>query len=263
MIPYFQLPTLYFLGQKLAPFMYLMIAGLLLCFFCAQRRVRAVGLFAPISAVALFWIAVGGFVGAHVVEAVAYQPARLLSNPLWLFAIWDGISSFGGFIGGTVALLIYTHRRGVWMLPYLDAMMYGFAPGWVLARAGCFVAHDHLGTRSDFFFAVAYPDGARHNLGLYEMLVAAGISAVLYALARRRAFVGFHTALVLCLYAPARFLMDALRTGDARYLGLTPAQLLCLPMLALAAVLIVRGRRAGPPERAETDGEWPVEPPSE
>jgi phosphatidylglycerol:prolipoprotein diacylglycerol transferase len=132
------------------------------------------------------------------------------------------------------------------MLPYLDALMYGFAPGWILARAGCFVSHDHLGTRSDFFLAVAYADGPRHNLGFYEMLVAIGITAVLYALARRRSFVGFHTALVLCLYAPARFLMDMLRTGDARYLGLTPAQYLCFVMLAIAAVLIVRGSREGP-----------------
>jgi phosphatidylglycerol:prolipoprotein diacylglycerol transferase len=246
MIPHFVLPSLRILGQPLHAFAYLMLAGMLLCYLLAQRRVRAVGLYAPINAVALVWITVGGFVGAHVVEAVAYQPARLLADPLWLFAVWDGISSFGGFLGGTFALWLYGRSRGVWMLPYLDAQWYGYAPGWIVARAGCFVAHDHLGTRSDFILAVAYADGARHNLGLYEMLVAAAITAVLYVLARRRSFVGFHTALVLALYAPARFLMDTLRTGDARYLGLTPAQYLCLPLLAIAAALVVRGRRAGP-----------------
>jgi phosphatidylglycerol:prolipoprotein diacylglycerol transferase len=249
MIPHFQLPALHLFGMTLHPFTYLTMAGLALCYVLAQRRARAVGFYTPLSAVALFWIAVGGFLGSHLLEALAYQPARLIKDPLWLFAIWDGMSSFGGFLGGTIALAIYCDRRRVWMLACLDALVYGFAPGWIVARAGCFVSHDHLGTRSDFLLAVAYPGGSRHNLGLYEMLLAAAITVVLQAVARRRSFVGFHTALVLCLYAPARFLLDLLRTDDARYLGLTPAQYLCIPMLALAVYLIVRGRRAGAPER--------------
>jgi phosphatidylglycerol:prolipoprotein diacylglycerol transferase len=121
--------------------------------------------------------------------------------------------------------------------------MYGFAPGWIVARAGCFFAHDHPGWRSGFVLAVAYPGGARHDLGLYEMLLAAVITGVLYLVGRRRRFVGFSTALVLAIYAPARFLLDFLRAEDRRYLGLTPAQYLCGVMLVIAAVLIARARR--------------------
>jgi len=248
MIPHFELPVVRVLGQPLYPFTWLMILGMIVCYFLAQRRVKAIGLYAPLSAVALFWIAVGGFIGAHVVEIVAYYPERLLADPLSLLRVWEGISSFGGFIGGTIAFHIYCQRRGIWMLAYLDALWYGFAPGWIVARSGCFVAHDHLGLRSDFVLAVAYADGARHNLGLYEMLWAAVISIVLYAIARRPSpFVGFHTALVLLLYAPARFLLDFLRTGDRRYLALTPAQWLSFLLIGIALYLIVRRREdAGP-----------------
>ena len=96
----------------------------------------------------------------------------------------------------------------------------------------------------DFFLAVAYPGGSRHNLGLYEMLWAAAFSLVLYAIARRPApFVGFHTALLLLAYAPARFLLDFLRTGDRRYFALTPAQWLCFVLLGLGIYLLVRPRQ--------------------
>ena len=250
MVPYVQLPVVRVLGQPIHPFTWLLGLGMLLCYVLAQRRVRAVGLYAPVSAVGLAWITAGGFIGAHVFEVVAYYPERLLQNPLSLVAIWDGISSFGGFIGGTIAFEIYCRRQGVWMLAYLDALVFGFAPGWIVARGGCFVSHDHPGLASDFFLAVAYPGGPRHDLGFYEMLLAAAITLVLYLQPRRRRFVGFYTALVLSLYAPARFLLDFLRTGDRRYLGLTPAQYLCVVMLGIVVVLVLRGRARG-----LTDGE--------
>ncbi len=220
------------LGESIPPFTWLIAAGMVLCFFLAQRRVKRVGLFAPHSAVALVWVAIGGFIGAHVLEVLAYHPERLLRGPQTLFAIWEGFSSFGGFIGGTVGIYLYCRLRGIWMLPYIDAQLYGYAPGWIIARGGCFVSHDHLGLRSDFVLAVAYPDGARHNLGFYEVLVAAGITLV--------------------LYAPARFMLDLLRTGDRRYFGLTAAQYLCFAMLGLAVYLIVKGRARGDVEPAST-----------
>jgi phosphatidylglycerol:prolipoprotein diacylglycerol transferase len=248
MIPYLQLPTLRVLGLPVTPFSYLVALGMLVCFVLGQRRVKAEGLFTPVSAGALVWITVGGFAGAHVVEILAYQPQRLLENPLSLLEIWDGLSSFGGFIGGTIAFLLFSSQQGIWMLPYLDALMYGFAPGWIIARLGCVSAHDHPGPPSDFFLAVAYPGGSRHDLGLYEALLAALITLVLYLLPRRQRFVGFYSALVMAIYAPARFLLDFWRTGpgEPRYLGLTPAQYLSLVMLGLALYLVWRGRE---PER--------------
>ena len=242
MVPHVQIPDLRLLGLQLSPFHLIIALGMVVCYFLGQRRVRAEGLHAPMGAVGLVWVVVGGYLGAHLVEALAYQPERLLRDPLWILAVWDGWSSFGGFIGGSVALFLFCQRQGIWMLAYVDALMYGFAPGWIIARSSCFFAHDHLGLPSDFVLAVAYADGPRHNLGLYEMLLAAGITLVLYALPSRRRFVGFYTALVMLMYAPARFLLDLLRTGDRTYLGLTAAQYLCVVMVALAVYLVVRGR---------------------
>ncbi len=251
MIPYLELPVIRLFDQPIYPFTWLTGLGMILCYFLAQRRVKKMGLYAPFSAAGLVWITIGAFIGAHVFEVLAYYPERFLANPMSLLAIWEGMSSFGGFIGGTLAFYLFCQRQGLWMLPYLDAMMFGFAPGWILARAGCTTAHDHPGWMSDFVLAVAYPEGGRHDLGFYEMLLAVGISLVLYLLPRRGRFVGFYTALVLSLYAPARFLLDFLRTDDRRYLGLTPAQYLCGVMILIALYLFSR-RNSSPSDDPET-----------
>ncbi len=257
MIPYFTLPPFSLAGQPIHPFTWLVGLGMITAYLLGRRRVRRVGLYEPFYAGAMLWITLGGFLGAHVLEVLAYYPERLRERgPLTLLEVWDGLSSFGGFLGGTVALLLFCRRYRVWALAYLDAMVFGFAPGFVLARAACFVSHDHLGRGSTFMLAVAYPDGPRHNLGLYEMLLAAAISAVLYALPRRPRPVGATTALTLAIYAPGRFLLDTLRTGDRRYLGLTPAQYGCFVLLGLALWLAWAGKRRGvtdsgrrPPDR--------------
>lgn len=268
MIPYLELPAVRLFGAVIHPFTWLVALAMVLTFILGQRRVRAVGLYPPIGAAALLWVAMGGFIGAHVVEILAYQPARFVENPLSLLELWEGMSSFGGFIGGTVALYLFGLRQGVWILPYLDALVFGFTPGFIVARSGCYVSHDHPGTFSDFVLAVAYPGGARHDLGFYEMLLAAAITAVLYLLPKRPRFVGFYTALVMALYAPARFLLDFLRVGEARYLGLTPAQYFSVVMLLWAAALWLRGRKrypaeeaSEPPQGSESVGRPPPLPP--
>ena len=245
MIPYFNLPAFRVMGQTLYPYTYLVMAGMALSYVLAQRRVRKLELHPALSGVGLFWIAVGGFVGAHVFDVVAYHPELLIANPRILLSIWAGVSSFGGFLGGTLAFYIYSRRQGIWMLAYLDALVFGFAPGWILARGGCFASHDHPGWRTDFVLAVAFPGGARHDLGLYEMIVAAAITVVLYALSRKERFVGFFVGLTMTLYASARFALDFLRAFDKRWAGLTPAQWLSLVMLAVGVMFLVRGKRAG------------------
>ena len=63
---------------------------------------------------ALLWaICVGLFI-SHVVEILLYQPHKLEKEGfLTLFKFWDGLSSFGGFGGGTAALFVFFafHKR--------------------------------------------------------------------------------------------------------------------------------------------------------
>jgi phosphatidylglycerol---prolipoprotein diacylglyceryl transferase len=209
-------------------------------------------------------IVIGGFIVAHLVSVIFYFPERIKENPLVLLNPFAGLSSFGGFLGAMLAFLYYTRRIEVSRLAYADSVSLGLAVGWIFGRTGCFTAHDHPGRHSSFFLAVRYPDGARHDLGLYELLFTIALTAILFAYNRQQRPPGRLIALAALLYAPARFVLDFLRATDVarpdeRYLKLTPAQWACLATAALGVYLWRRG--AAPP--AAPHKPEPPSPPAE
>jgi phosphatidylglycerol:prolipoprotein diacylglycerol transferase len=198
-------------------------------------------------------IVIGGFIVAHLVSVIFYFPERIKENPLVLVNIWSGLSSFGGFLGAFLAFLYYTKREEIPRLVYADAVALGLSVGWIFGRTGCFTAHDHPGRHTSFFLAVRYPDGPRHDLGLYELLFTIVLTVVLFRFARKPRAPGQVIGLAAVLYAPARFVLDFVRATDVarpdeRYAGLTPAQWACLATAALGARLLFRPRPAAPTE---------------
>jgi phosphatidylglycerol:prolipoprotein diacylglycerol transferase len=184
---------------------------------------------------------VAGFIGGHVLDTLFYYPGQILSDPLSLLRLWDGLSSFGGFTGGLVGVLLWRRHTGQRILPYADAVLSSFPAAWMFGRAGCSVAHDHPGIRSDLWFAVRYPGGGRLDLGFLEFCYTILIVIAFALLRRKPRPTGFFIAAVCIAYAPVRFLLDFLRvrTGaglsfgaiDPRYAGLTPAQWACFGLL--------------------------------
>lgn len=194
----------------------------------------------------IYWVVGAGFIGAHVLDAVFYHPRRVASDPLYLFKLWDGLSSYGGFIGaitGTFAFRAYYKER---VLPYVDTVVSCFPFAWLFGRAGCSVVHDHPGRVSDLWFAVKYPDlppgMGRFDLGLYELILTIPLAILCHRLWRggTRPY-GFFVGLACAYYAPIRFVLDFFREvegpgvigGDPRYGGLTPAQWACFGLLAV------------------------------
>jgi len=241
------------------PFGILVGLAIVLGYYLGRRRARVVGLDPDLCADGEVWIVIGGFVMAHLVSVIFYFPERM-KNPLSLLTFWAGLSSFGGIIGAAITTYWYFKRRGVVVIQYVDAIVFGFVPAWILGRMGCTVVFDHPGLPTHFWLGMMYRDGVvRHNLGLYEMLFAVVLTIVLYALRNVRPFHGFHPAVMLLLYSPVRFYLDSLRILDKKYLGLTPGQYFAVGMVALALVLIYRGLKyhrtpggkapAGPAER--------------
>ena len=241
MIPYFVIPPLRIGPLALQPFGILSAAGILLASRLLVREARRGGLDTEPLEMLATWAVVGGIAGAHLVHLLLYHPEELRENgPLQLFRVWDGLSSTGGVLGGIAACIIFLHRRGIRFATYADIFALAVPPGWAVARLGCFSVHDHPGTLTSFFLAVAFPGGARHDLGLYDALVLTGIAIAIYALDRRGALHGRLLAVVALLYGGARFALDFLRAADlpysdARYGGLTPAQYAAIALIAWGA----------------------------
>jgi phosphatidylglycerol:prolipoprotein diacylglycerol transferase len=241
----------------LKPFGLLVALGAYTGTVAALRQARRLG--ASDRAVLSFtgFVAVSSFVFAHVLDAVFYYPDEVMDDPWLLVRLWEGLSSFGGFVGAFVGAIAWRLHYKAELLPYADIVASAFPVSWTFGRLGCTIAHDHPGVFSDFFLAVKYPDGGRHDLGFYELLITVPLAAAFLVLRRKPRPWGFYGGVMCTYYAPLRFFLDFLRerpdsvapglfgSGDARYLGLTPAQWACLPLFSLGVVLLVRMRKAG------------------
>jgi phosphatidylglycerol:prolipoprotein diacylglycerol transferase len=245
-IPYIDVDPIIKLGPvEIRLFGVLVAIGILIGSWVTVRRARQRKLDEKVLHSAITWLLVGGFLMAHFVALFAYEPEKVLKEPWSILMFWSGLSSFGGFLGAFIGLYLFCRRRKLLFGNYADVVALGLLPGWIFGRLGCFTAHDHPGTHTDFFLAVQYPDGPRHDLGFYEVLFTIFLFGLFEILRRRSMPPGRLAAILGLLYAPVRFTFDFLRTADRRYLGLTPAQYACILLFGFCIYAFARTRRPG------------------
>lgn len=210
----------------------------------------------------IFWVVGLGFVGGHMLDSIFYHPRTLARDPLYLFKLWDGLSSYGGFIGAVMGALAWRESRKQPVLPMCEVINSAFPLAWVFGRMGCSSVHDHPGHLSDLWFAVRWPMPGggytgRFDWGFIEMVLTIPLAVSFLVLWRRKPVrpLGFYTGWMCVAYAPVRFVLDFLREpegagslgGDPRYGGLTPAQWACFGLLALGLGFLRIAYRAQPP----------------
>lgn len=255
---------------SIKPFGTLVALGVYIGSVVAMRHARQRGLDPKKMNEFIFWVVGLGFVGGHMLDAIFYHPARVARDPLYLFMLWDGLSSYGGFIGALTGALLWRRSRRESILKYCEVVNSAFPLAWVFGRAGCATVHDHPGRLSDAWFAVKYPASGlglgnqgfvgRFDLGLYECLLSIPLAVAFWILWRRKPVrpLGFYTGIMCTAYAPVRFFLDFLREhekngvtgGDPRYFGLTPAQWACFGLLALG-IYFLRMAYTAPPAPEE------------
>lgn len=260
LIPWFEPPVVHVPfpgfegGLEIHGFGILVAIGFMVGGWVAQRRARAMGDDAEAINRLIGWLVAGTFIGGHVGYGLMYKPDEYLKNPIEFLKFWQGLSSFGGFVV-CVPLAIWFFRKeklDVWR--YLDHLAHGMAVGWFFGRMGCFVAHDHPGTPTDFYLGVygicagsQDRDVACHDMGLYEAFWSLAMFGVLIALDRVRKLKDGVQVLIFGLtYGPVRLAMDFLRpeATDARYLMFTPAQWGSMLLTVACAALLFRRLRA-------------------
>lgn len=267
LIPYFQLPVWELGPVVLDPWAIMVCVGFVLGLEIARARGIRLGLdVRDVVDGSVFTVGMGFLVG-HIVHVAAYNP-HLIEERGWveLIRVWGGFSSTGGLLGAVIGSSLFyglIRKRPFWI--HADAIMFGFPFAWIFGRLGCFFAHDHIGAPSDFFLAVDFPGGPRHDLGLYEALFTVLIAGAFFALRNRPFRPGFFVALFAVLYAPVRFLLDFLRNtdlenADVRWSGLTPAQWGMIGFFAAALTLLLK--RTGPGEDRVDPLAPPPEPPA-
>jgi phosphatidylglycerol---prolipoprotein diacylglyceryl transferase len=237
---------------SLQPFGLLVALGVAVGMKLATWRGRRLGLPAEELSSFIGWMLVAGFIGGHVLDEIFYHPAQIVEAPWTLVYLWAGLSSFGGFTGALLGVVLWKFyemkpmfdvgpfvsivrpvRRATPALirPYADVILAVFPVAWVFGRMGCTVVHDHPGliARGWMPLAVAYGPGPvesfglfelrhgnvpRYDLGLLEMVFAVLVSLVFAATWKKRLPMGWYAAVLPIVYAPVRFGLDFLRLDD-------------------------------------------------
>ncbi len=200
-------------------------------------------------------IAVFAIVGARVLYILLF-PQYFNGWRDWLALHEGGLVFYGGFIGATLAVLIYTHHQNLSLSKVLDSLVPSLALGQAIGRLGCFSNHCCYGRPTEFcqfYHLPGDPAGVfRHPTQLYESAYMACIFLYLQLSLRhnrqqQRHANGYFAVTYIFAYTLFRFLIEFIR-GDDRggtILGLSISQLVSLALLAVTATFCFYQKHSG------------------
>lgn len=186
----------------------------------------------------LLYILAGSMLGARLFFILFYS-GDIAGGLRDFFKIWNGgMSSFGGFFGGALAVFIYARLKKIKFYPLAEKLAFVLPLGLAIARIGCYLINDHPGiSTGSGFFAVNYPDGARYDMGLLLMFFDATI--FIYFLLKK----GLYLEKFLLIYGGGRFLLDFLRIGEPSLAGLLPSQYGSILLFATGIILTIKNMK--------------------
>jgi phosphatidylglycerol:prolipoprotein diacylglycerol transferase len=199
----------------------LAVLGAAVAAVVVRGRARRHGLHQRWAVDGLFVMIAAGLLVGHVADVALYRFDELSADWRAILPGSGGACSLGAFIGGGLAGYLWFRRapEGLWR--YADQLAVALTLGWGIARLGCFVSHDHLGAPTPLPLGAL--SSGRHDLGLYEAILALSIWAALLALEGRPRQPGRLLLVAALAFAAARFGLEFL-AEDPRYLGLTLVQ---------------------------------------
>ncbi|MGI8597154.1 MAG: prolipoprotein diacylglyceryl transferase [Thermoleophilaceae bacterium] len=222
--------------------------GILVGALVAARMARERGLDPePITTFAVI-AALAGVAGARLFYLL--ETGAITDPSAWVGRL--GFTFSGGLVLAGLVIAAYVRRRSLSAV-YLDAAAVGLALGLAIGRIGDVINGEHYGPASDFFLAVqnSHPEAsvpdpgvAYHSGGLYEVLLAAAIFAVVWPLRHRLDRPTALVWIVLGLYGAGRFIESFLRLDSPEVaLGLTTAHASSLALMLAAGAGVLWARR--------------------
>jgi phosphatidylglycerol:prolipoprotein diacylglycerol transferase len=225
----------------------------------------------------LFYGVLGTILGGRLGYVLFYKASFYMANPLDIFKVWEGGMSFhGGFLGVTLAMVLFARQRGRTWLQVTDFIAPLVPSGLACGRLGNFINGELWGrvTEPGAFWAMGFPSAAnedlswlamhpreaasqgliaayqhyhalpRHPSQLYEIaLEGIALFLVLWFYSRKPRPLGATSGVFLIGYGIARFVVEFAREPDdflgLLALGLSMGQWLSLPMVIVGILLVI------------------------
>lgn len=192
----------------------------------------------------LFYIVLGVVLGGRFGYVFFYNFSYYIGHPAQIFAVWQGGMSFhGGLIGVIIAVIIYTRRHALQILPMADILAIAATIGLGLGRIGNFINGELWGRVTTVPWGMVFPSAGplpRHPSQLYEAILEGPVLFFLLLwIFNRKGKHGSVFFSFLLLYGCGRFILEFFREPDQQlgllWGGATMGQILCLVMIALGS----------------------------
>lgn len=194
--------------------------------------------------------AFGVILGGRFGYVVFYNFDYWLTDPLWLFRVWEGGMSFhGGLLGVIVAMMIYAKRIDRSFIGLMDFVAPMVPLGLGFGRLGNFIGQELWGRVTDVPWAIVFPKAmdpegvGRHPSQLYQAcLEGLLLFIIVFWFSAKPRPRGAVSGIFLIAYGTFRFATEFVREPDkgvALVGWMTRGQLLCLPMFAVGLGLLI------------------------
>jgi phosphatidylglycerol---prolipoprotein diacylglyceryl transferase len=184
---------------------------------------------------------IGGFAGSRILSAFE-SPFFRMDHWIRPQLLLGGKTIVGGLVGGLIAVESVKHLLGI-RVATGDLLALPLVLGIAIGRIGCFlsgVEDESYGIATGLPWGVDFGDGiARHPTQLYEVIVLAGLGAMLMARARTTATEGDRFKLFMVVYLGFRLLVEFIKPV-VRLGGLSAIQWVCLAVVAYYAPHVPR-----------------------
>jgi phosphatidylglycerol---prolipoprotein diacylglyceryl transferase len=211
----------------------------------------------PLALDALAWALPAGLLAGRLVHVLGWWDYYLThAGEIWQMNV-DGLSLWGGLLGGGVFAFARLTGDPLRRRRILDVVAPNVALGIAVGRLGAFLDGHGQGLPSDLPWATQYanhlaatPDFgvARHPAQLYDALIALGLFCLICNLPRSLP-AGSRLAALLVLYGAARVMLGPVRLDPPFLFGLQIEQMLAIGAVAFGACYGLRPaierRRAG------------------
>ncbi|HTT80671.1 MAG TPA: prolipoprotein diacylglyceryl transferase [Stellaceae bacterium] len=204
----------------------------------------------------LVWATLGVVLGGRIGYILFYNLRLYLQQPRQMLEVWHGGMSFhGGALGVTLALYLFTRKRGLRLFALADIISEAIPIGLFFGRIANFINAELYGRPAPLWargVAVIYPTDPlqipRWPSEIFEaVLEGICLFLVLFVAERRglRQRPGLVTGILLAGYAVARITGEFFRQPDPQrgyftcsVLCTTEGQILSLPVLAAGIAII-------------------------
>lgn len=217
----------------------LAVAGIILGSFVAFYFANKKGLSTKLFFDNIVFTVLFGIIGARLTYFFLYR--EQFSSIKEVFYLWDGgLVSYGGFVLGSLTLLILLVKQNKPVKEWFDIISIGFFLGLFIGRIGDLFAGEFNGVHSDYSIKIL----EIYNVvpvSLYEAILCLCIFVTMlfvYSKKKNKLISGVLTLLSIVIYSLGRFILDFWRTESSIVLGLSIGQLFGL-MLALFAIFLL------------------------